>query len=107
MQDPSTEELIELASSFHLEVDLLLDGIDPYEVPRLEVVGKNTYIFTRFPQELKDQTITMPVLFVVSERFIATICIGDAPFLEVFSKNEKNHLLQHKQTKPFLNFYSK
>lgn len=89
LQDPTTDDLIELSKNFKLELDLLLDGIDIYEVPRLEIFNKVSYIYTRYPLEVKDHIITMPVLFVVSNRFIATICAGDAPFLEVFSKMKK------------------
>ncbi len=89
LQSPTQEELETLAKNYRLELDLLIDGVDLYEVPRLEIVRKTAYIFTRYPRTDKDQIVTMPVLFVVAERFIATICIGEADFLEVFTRMKK------------------
>jgi len=89
VQSPSKEDLVTLAKDLNLELDLLMDGIDLYELPRLEVDRKAAYIFTRYPNQEKDQIVTMPVLFIVTDRFIVSICAEEAPFLEVFSKMKK------------------
>ncbi len=89
VESPTPEDLEKLAKDLNLELDLLMDGIDVYELPRLEVDRKAAYIFTRYPYLEKDQIVTVPVLFVVTDKFIASICAEEAPFLEVFSKMKK------------------
>ena len=45
--DPSKEELEELEQKYKLDKDLLSDGIDLYEAPRLEHDEGNLYIYVR------------------------------------------------------------
>ena len=41
--DPSKDEIQEIATKYNLEADLLADGIDLYEVPRIEHNKDNLY----------------------------------------------------------------
>jgi len=84
VEDPTENELIELAKKLNLEEDILLDALDPFEVPRIEKEGATTYVFTRFAHKLGDKITTSPLLIVVSGSFIITISVKTLPFLDKF-----------------------
>ena len=48
MEAPTEAELEQLADQQGLDIDLLMDGVDPNESPRIERDGDAVYIFTRF-----------------------------------------------------------
>lgn len=74
VENPTGEEFIWLENELKLDRGLLEDAIDPYEVPRVEVDGGTTYIFTRIPHEEEGQIRTAPVLLGVADSFVFTIC---------------------------------
>ncbi|OGZ05713.1 MAG: hypothetical protein A2942_00045 [Candidatus Lloydbacteria bacterium RIFCSPLOWO2_01_FULL_50_20] len=84
VENPSEEEFVRLGEEFKLNLGLLEDAIDPYEVPRVEVENTTTYIFTRIPYEEDGQIFTAPVLFGVAETFVFTICARKLVFFERF-----------------------
>jgi magnesium transporter len=72
--DPTEEELEQLESGLRLEHGHLTDALDPHENPRLEVEGKDIYIFLRFPYFDREDTIaTAPVLFVITSEMVVTV----------------------------------
>ena len=105
VENPSLDELKTLATELLLDEGLLLDGIDPYEVPRLEVKDGTSYVFTRVPQEAGEEIATSPVLFVVSEHYLVTISLRELSFFEPFLKGEGDlHTTQ--RTKLFLQMFA-
>jgi magnesium transporter len=70
---PSEQEktqLIELG----IDQDILMDALDPHEVPRVETEEGWTYFITRLPDtdnEFND--FTTPILFAIGERYIVTV----------------------------------
>lgn len=84
VENPTEQELLSLASKLHLEPDILLDALDPFEVPRIEKEDGVTYIFARFAHKNENKIITSPVLIVVSEAFLITISLKALPFLDSF-----------------------
>jgi len=75
--DPSDEEVDILSDELGLERGHILDALDWHETPRLEIEGENDdlYIFLRFPfiDEELDEIRTMPVLFILTDDFVATV----------------------------------
>jgi len=71
--DPDHKELSEVAKAYGLEVDLLEDGIDLYEAPRLERDGENIYIYVRYCRPAGDSTSTHPLLIVITPNNILTV----------------------------------
>ena len=64
------QELIELG----IDEDILLDALDPHEVPRVETEGGWTYFITRLPDTDNDfNDFTTPILFALGDKYIATI----------------------------------
>ena len=80
-EDPSREELEQLADNHGLELGHLTDALDPHEVPRLEIEKQAIYFYRRAPYELDTRVITTPILVVVGEDFVVTISKYPLPFL--------------------------
>lgn len=73
VESPTQEELSKVAKDFELEEDLLKDGCDPYEVPRMEVEKNAIYIYTRVPVKTNNEITTAPLLIVLGVDFFLTI----------------------------------
>lgn len=71
--DPSKEELEKLEDKFNLDANLLADGIDLYEAPRIEHDEGNLYIYVRYSRPKGEQTSTHPILLVVMPDMLLTI----------------------------------
>jgi magnesium transporter len=88
--DPSNKDLELLATDFNLDIDIMRDAKDFYEVPRMERVQDATYFFTRYPfEDTKRDNTTAPILIVVGENFVLTITIREIPqFKRIISGKE-------------------
>ncbi len=84
VEDPTEQELLTLSEKLELEPDILLDALDPFEVPRIEKEDGITYIFARFAHKNGDKIITSPVLLVISPDLLITISIQALPFIDNF-----------------------
>jgi magnesium transporter len=71
--DPSKEELEKLEEKFNLDADLLADGVDLYEAPRIEHDEGNLYIYVRYSRPKGENTSTHPLLLVVMPDMLLTI----------------------------------
>lgn len=70
---PSEEEQQQLIA-LGIDEDLLLDALDPHEVPRVELDDGWTYFITRLPDtddEFNDYTT--PILFALGDKYIVTV----------------------------------
>lgn len=74
VEEPTKEELAELVEEHHLDPWLLEDAIDLQEVPRIEVENDIIYIFTRFVHEGEEAIETVPMLLIIKENGVITIC---------------------------------
>jgi magnesium transporter len=64
VENPSEKELRTLEEAPGLDIDLLQDGLDPNEAPRIDTWAGRTYIFTRFVLSESEKQTTSPVLLV-------------------------------------------
>lgn len=64
VQNPNHHELELLAKEEGLDIDLLRDGLDPNESPRIEKWENRVYIYTRYVLDEKEKRTTSPVLIV-------------------------------------------
>jgi magnesium transporter len=78
---PSEDELDQLAEDYKLDRDNLTDAIDPYEAPRIEVDGKNVYIFTRYCYPEGTDIATEPLLIIATDELLITIERADTDIL--------------------------
>lgn len=70
---PNEEEQRQLIA-LGIDEDLLLDALDPHEVPRVELDDGWTYFITRLPDtddEFNDYTT--PILFALGDKYIITV----------------------------------
>lgn len=88
VEAPTREELETLARDYHLDAGLLRDVTDPYEVPRLEIEDSSTYIFTRVTDHEEGRPITTPMLVVINDKLVMTLCQKPLPFIEKFATGE-------------------
>lgn len=99
VESPTPKEIAYLREKFDLEGGLLKDALDIYEVPRLEIEGSKSYIFTRFAywQSPKIQLSayvsngyknesslisTEPVLIILADKFLMTFSLNPLPFVK-------------------------
>lgn len=75
--DPSPEEMEMLEQQHNLDPDLLDDGVDLYEAPRLERDGSNIYIYVRYCRPAGEYTSTHPLLLVITQNNIITVSRTD------------------------------
>ena len=64
VEGPTHKELVAFGEEHGLDVDLLKDGLDPNEAPRIDVWEGRTYIYTRFVLPETEQQTTSPVLII-------------------------------------------
>ncbi len=84
-ENPTEAELEKIVAMLGVEGSLLKDALDAYEAPRMEIEKDVTYIFTRFCYSTKhDHIATSPILLVIGEYFLLTICDQAFPPLEKF-----------------------
>lgn len=87
VEDPTEKELLDMSEEFKLESDILLDALDPFEVPRIEEEDGKTYIFTRFAHKSGDKVTTSPILFIITPKYLISISTQPLPFLSRFLNN--------------------
>jgi magnesium transporter len=87
LEEPTADELRKLKEQYNLDESLLIDAIDPYEVPRMEVEDEINYIFTRYPSTKEKQITTSPILFIYGKECFITIAKDKFPILEGFFKS--------------------
>jgi magnesium transporter len=80
-------ELEKLAAQFGFDEDLLDDGVDLYESPRLEHEDKNIYIYTRYCHPAGVHTSTEPLLLIITPTCLVTVARRDPePIIELIQK---------------------
>ena len=85
--DPSADELDQLAKKHSLNIDLLRDGIDLYEVPRLENDEGVLYIYVRFCRPSGQYTSTHPLLIIIKDDILLTVSrIESDPISDLLKK---------------------
>ncbi len=78
LEAPQEEDLVKIGVEYGLDVDLLRDGVDPNESPRIERDGDATFIYTRFCLPEAEKMTTAPLLIVYAKGVVITIC--ERPF---------------------------
>jgi len=103
--DPSGQDIDDLHEMLGVEKSLLQDALDPYEVPRLEQENGTTYVFTRVPERVGQEVMTVPLLIVLGDNFVLTFSQKKFGFLNKFVRGEVGFFTTQK-TKFFLEIFS-
>jgi magnesium transporter len=83
--NPSKKEINFLSKNFNLEKRNLVSGLDQDEIPRLDFIGKDIYIFTK---DLLFPRTKQTLLIIIGEKFILTLSQEEPSFLQALV-NEK------------------
>ena len=105
VESPTEDELKDVSERFSIDMSLLKDAIDFYEVPRIEIEDSVTFIYTQFPHEAGTHIVTIPVLFVVGRDFFITVSSKRFPNIESFLEG-KIEFFTTQKTKLFLQLFS-
>lgn len=82
---PSESELASLCEKLELDISILDDAKDFFEVPRFERSDGVIYFFTRYPfNEQTEDTDTAPLLIVVGKSFVLTVAQREVPQFQRF-----------------------
>ncbi len=84
--NPDHKELASLAKTHNLQLDLLEDGIDLYEAPRLEREDGSIYIYVRYSRPAGESTSTHPLLIVIGPNNVFTISRTEAEPLDILTR---------------------
>jgi magnesium transporter len=79
---PTQDELDNLSQELRMERSLLVDALDPFEVPRIEVEDGVIYIFTRVPVGGEKETRTVPLLVAVGNIGLLTLSSKHLPLID-------------------------
>lgn len=82
VQEPTEEEIRYLSTRFALEEGMIVDALDPEEVPRAEYLDGVLYLFIRVPILHDGILETEPVLCAVTEHHCSIVSQARVPFLE-------------------------
>jgi magnesium transporter len=88
-ESPTDEELNQLAKELRLDMSILEDSQDFFEVPRMERSAGATYFFTRYPYaDTEEDTDTAPLLIVMGEAFVLTVSVRPVAQLAALTSGE-------------------
>lgn len=73
MTEPDEKEIDRAVDVLKVEKSLLIDSLDQYEMPRLEIEDEAMYIYVRVPEKIGGDIITFPLLIVIGKNFILTV----------------------------------
>ena len=71
VNSPTNEELEHLAKNHSLDLELLQEGLDDNELPRIDFDENNTYVYVKSGHKDKNQLVT--ILIVIGKDFILTL----------------------------------
>lgn len=89
VENPNDDELNQLVAKHGLEADLLQDGLDPNEAPRIDSWNGRTYIYTRFVLQESEKQTTSPVLIVFGLNMVYVISrVSCSPLVSLLKRND-------------------
>ncbi len=71
--EPDEAELVGLAEEYGLDCDKLMDAVDIYEAPRLEIDEDKIYLFTRYCHPEGREIATEPLLIIYTPDYLITV----------------------------------
>jgi magnesium transporter len=89
VEDPSETEIIALADSYGLDIDMIKDGIDVNESPRFDKWNDNLYIYTRFCLPESQSLTTAPMVIIVTEQLVISVCLHSFSGVNNFVKGTR------------------
>lgn len=104
IENPTVEEMNTLEREHGLDPDLLKDGLDPNEAPRVEVWEKKVYIYSRHVLPATEKRTTTPVLIVFGVDMLYVVALE--PFMELEKMLSSGSLTTSKRAQTMLQILS-
>lgn len=73
LTEPDEKEINRAVEILKVEKSLLIDSLDQYEMPRLEIEDGAMYIYIRVPEKIGGDIITFPLLIVLGKNFVLSV----------------------------------
>lgn len=73
VDNATSEDIEKICSLTRLHITDLLDSLDRYELPRLEIIQDKLLFFTRHPVEQESNLHTMPIAILITNDYLITI----------------------------------
>jgi magnesium transporter len=89
VDEATNEDLVELCRLTGLELLDLQDALDKYEVPRVEKMGNQTFLFARYPTEQELGLYTFPFTIILASHYFITISPQKNPLIQNFLLERK------------------
>lgn len=96
LAEPNEDEIEEAVTMLGVDKGLLMDALDIYEMPRLEVEDNVLYIYIRVPEKKNDNIITRPLLIAIGRDFILTVCDKKCSLLDDYISSKKDFFTDQK-----------
>lgn len=101
IEGSSEEDLKTLCDKLKIDIEDIIDALDPYEMPRLEKHPSYTLLFTRMPTDNLENLHTQTFTIILCKDVMLTLCPRQTQLIsQMISKNEGASTL--KQTKLML-----
>src|SRR3989344_2000107 len=84
--NPTPEELNRLVEEYRLDRDLLVEGLDENELPRLDVDERTTYIFVKALASENNRLITF--LIILQPHFLLTFSKEEASCIKSITQGK-------------------
>lgn len=85
--NPNQEEIGPLVQEYKVDKDLIIDGLDDHELPRMELEGKRTYLFVK--ALMGETKVLGTILMVFDKKLFLTISKEEPAFFKLLF-NGKN-----------------
>lgn len=103
MTDPTAAEILEIANTYHIDVNHLRAPLDEEERSRIEVEDSYTLVLVDIPvteeRNNKDWYVTIPLAIIVTDKLIFTICLEETPVLLAFMDGRVRNFFTYKKTR--------
>jgi len=94
--DPSEKEVEFLIERFKLDKDLVEDGLDVHEIPRIEEEGKKAYVYLTIPTSKVTNEYTSSFLIIISNNYFITISKNNLEIFDKIIRAQKDFLTNNK-----------
>lgn len=100
VENPTHKELVLLENEHGLDIDLLKDGLDPNEAPRIDTWEGRIYLYSRFVLPESEKQTTSPMLIVFGLNMVYVV--SRVPFADVQQVLQKEGVITSKRAQVML-----
>lgn len=106
VSNASAEDLTQIKSMIHIELEDIKDSLDKYEIPRIEQEQENIILYTRHPSEQEIGLYTATLTIILTDSYVITISPGSSHVVDNILKNHL-HLATTQKSKLLFNILLK